>query len=193
MKELLGGMLNGMKDVLAAKVGEDSLEKILMHSGITNFSVLDSAEIPAKTLLEVLENLCRTLNIPLGETAEVYGEHWFRHYIPKITPYLGTDINNSRAFLLKLNEIHSSSPAGSEAPPLFHYSWKDEDTLMLSCVGFDDWKTLPYYLFKGMVSGVAKFYDEDLRIFTGPSNIFIIIFPECEIKKRKARQAGRSN
>ncbi len=64
---------------------------------------------------------------------------------------------------------------------------------MLSCVGFDEWKTLPYYLFKGMVSGVAKFYDEDLRIFTGPSNIFIIIFPECEIKKRKARQAGRSN
>jgi Haem-NO-binding len=193
MKELLGGMLNGIKDVLAAKAGEDSLKKILMHSGITDFSVFDSPEIPPKTLLEVLENLCRTLNIPLGETAEVYGEHWFRHYIPKITPYLGTDINNSRSFILKLNDIHSLSPTDNNSLPFFQYNWMDLNMLMLSCVGFDEWDNLPYYLFKGMVSGVAKFYNEDLRIFTGPSNDFIIIFPDCEIKRKKARQEGSSN
>jgi hypothetical protein len=193
MKELLGGMLNGMKDVLAARAGENSLKKILMYSGITDFSVFDSPEIPVKTLLEVLENLCRTLNVPLGETAEAYGEHWFRHYIPKITPYLGADINNSRSFILKLNDIHSLSPTDSKTLPFFQYRWKDKDTLMLSCVGFDEWDNLPYYLFKGMVSGVAKFYNEDLLIFTGPSNNFIIIFPDCEIKRRKARQAGSSN
>ena len=157
-----------------------------MHSGITDFSVFDSPEIPAKTLLEVLENLCRTLNIPLGETAEVYGEHWFRHYIPKITPYLGADINNSKSFLLKLNEIHSLSPTGSKTLPFFHYNWKDENTLMLSCVGFDEWENLPYYLFKGMVSGVAKFYNEDLRIFTGPSNDLHHNFPGMRNQKKES-------
>ena len=193
MKELLGGMLNGMKDVLSARAGGKSLEKILLYSGITEISSVDSPETAPKSVLCVLENLCRTLNIPLEETAEVYGEHWFKHYIPKITPYLGTDVNDSRSFLLKLNEIHSSISAPDGENSFFCYDWKDRDTLIMSFTGLDEWESLPAYLFKGMISGVAKFYGEDVRLFTGPSNTFIIIFSGAEAKRRKIRQAGSSN
>ena len=193
MKELLGGMLNGMKDVLAARAGEESMEKILLYSGIADISSADSPEASPKTVLGVLENLCGTLNIPLGETAEIYGEHWFKHYIPKITPYLGTDVKDSRSFLLKLNEIHSSISAPDGESPFFCYDWRDRDTLIMSFDGLDEWERLPACLFKGMISGVAKFYGEDVRLFTGPSNTFIIIFPETDIKRRKILQAGSSN
>ncbi len=193
MKELLGGMLNGMKDVLAARAGEGSMEKILLYSGIAEISSASSSETAPKAILCMLENLCRTLNIPLEETAEVYGERWFKHYIPKITPYLGTDINDSRSFLLKLNEIHSSMSAPDGGSPFFCYDWKDRDTLIMSFSGLEEWESLPAYLFKGMISGVAKFYGEDVRLFTGPSNTFIIIFPESEIRRRKIRRAGSSN
>ena len=193
MKELLGGMLNGMKDVLAARAGEKSLKNILLYSGITEISSVDSPEAAPKSVLGMLEKLCRRLNIPLEETAEVYGEHWFKHYIPKITPYLGTDVNDSRSFLLKLNEIHSSVSTQDSTNQFFCYDWKDRDTLIMSFSGLDEWDNLPAYLFKGMISGVAKFYGEDVRLFTGPSNTFIIIFPDAEIRRRKILRAGSSN
>ncbi len=193
MKELLGGMLNGMKDVLAERAGEGSLEKILLYCGITEISSVNSPESAPKAVLCMLENLCRTLNVPLEETAEVYGEHWFKHYIPKITPYLGTDVNDSKSFLLKLNEIHSSMSAPDGDSPFFCYDWKDRDTLIMSFNGLDEWEDLPAYLFKGMISGVAKFYGEDVRLFTGPSNTFIIIFQGAEVRKRKIQRAGSLN
>ncbi len=193
MKLLMCEMLNGMKEIAVEKAGKESLEKILQETG-ANYSIFQCPEeASTKTILVLLERICNKIHMNLYDTAEVFGEYWIQCRLSGMLSLKGIRINNSKSLLTRLNELYFAMATSNKDHPVFGYEWKGKDTLMLSCVGTDERQNLSYYFFKGMVNGVAKFYKENLQIFIGPLNNIVIIFPNARIKRRKARQAGRSN
>jgi hypothetical protein len=109
------------------------------------------------------------------QVADAFGEFWVMDYSQKLYKNYYTSSKNAKEFLLNMDELHKTitKNMANAHPPMFEYEWLDNNTLIMkykSSRGLID-------IMVGLIKGVAKYYNEDLKITKLGSDKVKIIFP----------------
>jgi hypothetical protein len=165
--------------MVVEKLGASAWRRALEASGIEPFE----GKLPhpddighEEAVLSIINSLCRMLGVRITDVAEAFGEYWVCTHAPRLYKNFGILASNSREFLEGLNQIHSVALKSLEGKwsPRFHFSWKDENTLVLAYSL--RWDLMPFFI--GLVKGVGRYYGEDLSVNMWSPNQMLIQFPD---------------
>ena len=161
------------------KYGTGAWEKVLEMSGLPKDTCIVPTENAHDEIIgEVLNNLCRVLDISIMQASEAFGEYWVGNYAPKMYSNFHILAPTARDFLMKLNDIHAKvvktmKETGESCVPRFKCKW-DGESLLLT---FDSKKGLTPFLV-GLIKGVGKYYDEEVVVSMWSDNTMLIKFPQ---------------
>lgn len=171
-----GVIVKCLADLVTEKFGKEKWEEILEQSGLEGTTVFLATEnVVDATVLKILNSTCNVLGINLQEAADAFGEYWVCNFAPKIYSMYYKGVNSAKDFLTKMDKVHEISTQNipDAKPPRFGYQWKDDRTLIMtynSKRGFID-------IMIGLIKGVGKYYNENLKITKlGPDRVEVI-FP----------------
>lgn len=160
---MTGVILIALREIIKKKYNKNTWEKILKAAGVKNrFLITPFTSIENSLAERIIHSASSRLGMTLEELGDVFGDYWINVYSQKHFADHYKNIKNAREFLLKLNHIHKRATKnihGAE-PPLFEFTWKDKNTLIIKYVSkknLADW--IP-----GLIKAVGKFYNEDLKI-----------------------------
>jgi hypothetical protein len=143
--------------------GKDKWETALEKAGVNKDTIfLPTSDIDDGTVLKVIGSLCDVLNISLVQAADAFGDYWVNVFAPKIyVPYY-QNVKSAKEFLLNMDKVHvhSTETLPDSRPPRFDYEWKDDKTLIM---GYKSHRGL-IDIMVGLVRGVGKYYNEDLKV-----------------------------
>lgn len=171
-----GVIVNCLQEVVTRKFGKDKWEAALDQAGVArNASFLATQDIDDATVLKVVGAVCAVLNISLAQAADAFGEHWVCSYAPKIYKAYFVGAKTAKDFLMKMDEIHRMTTQNipNAHPPRFDYRWENEKTLVMT---YKSQRGLMEFM-RGLVRGVGKYFNEDLRISKASNNSLRVVFP----------------
>lgn len=164
------------KELIQKKFGQDAWTKILKNAGIEKEPViLPITDIDDKTILDILKSAESVLNLTPTQLADAFGEFWVMEYSQKLYKHYYTASKNAKDFLLKMDNLHESmtKKMSNAKPPRFEYEWSDNQSLIMkykSERGLID-------ILVGLIKGVAKYYNENLKISKLGKDKVKIVFP----------------
>ncbi|MBN2381608.1 heme NO-binding domain-containing protein [bacterium] len=171
-----GVILSCLSSLVKEQFGNDKWLMILKDAGMEKKSVFLSHEsIDDAKVVDILNSLCKILNVSLQQAADVFGDYWVNTFAPAVYPLHYRGVNSAREFLLKMDEVHEITTRSipGATPPHFDYEWKNDQTLIMtyhSIRGLID-------IFVGLIRGVGKHFNEDLAIRVLDKKRVEIVFP----------------
>ncbi len=184
-----------LREMVVEKLGNSAWKRALEMSGMDP----SKGELPSQydvahqeAVLSIIKSLCRMLGVRAGDVAEAFGEYWVSTHAPRLYSNFGILASSAKEFLEGLNEIHSEALKKLEGKwtPRFHFSWKDENTLVLAYSL--RWDLMPFFI--GLVKGVGRYYGEDLSVNIWSPNQMLIQFPETrESLEQEYASSGRAS
>lgn len=160
MKGVIAGCLG---DLVKEKFGKEKWEAVLEDAGLSKVThFLATQDIDDAAVLKLIQSACKVLNMSMEQAADAFGDYWMNQYAPKIYKAYYRRANSAREMLLNMNDVHKEVTSSMENahPPRFEYEWKDDRTLIMtyhSKRGLID-------LLVGLVKGVGKYYQENLKV-----------------------------
>lgn len=158
-----GTIVKCLEELVVTQFGKDKWGKSLEEAGIKNSKIfLPFEDVEDSVVMKLITAVCRHLNISLSQAADAFGDYWVNVYSQKLYPQYYQKHKTAKDFLLDMDAVHvAMTKTIKEArPPRFDYEWKDENTLIMnykSHRGLIDFTV-------GLVKGVGKFYNENLRV-----------------------------
>ena len=125
--------------------------------------------------MTVIKTACESLGLTIVELADVYGDYWINVFAPKVySPYYNVD--SAREFLLNVDFIHTSitKRIPNAQPPRFNYEWLSHDTLIMT---YHSKRGLIDFMV-GLIKGVGKYFNEDLKVTKLSNTKVKIVFPK---------------
>jgi hypothetical protein len=171
-----GTIVRCLEELVVKQFGKDKWEKSLEEAGIKNPRMfLPFEDVEDSVVLKLITTVCKNLNISLSQAADAFGDYWVNVYSQKLYPQYYAIHKTARDFLLGMDAVHvaMTRTIKDAKPPRFEYEWKNEDTLIMhykSHRGLTDFAV-------GLIKGVGKFYNEELRITTFGTDKIEIVFP----------------
>ena len=184
-----------LREMVVEKLGASAWSRALEASGIDPLEgALPHPDDAAheEAVLSIINSLCRMLGVRITDVAEAFGEYWVSTHAPRLYRNFGILASNAREFLEGLNEIHTKALKNLDGKwtPRFHFSWKDENTLVLAYSL--RWDLMPFFI--GLVRGVGRYYGEDLSVNMWSPNQMLIQFPETrETLELEYASSGRAS
>lgn len=152
-----------LSSLVKEKFGEDKWEQIMTQSGLNpKMHVLSTQDIDDTTVLNVVGNLCKVLNITLPQAADAFGDYWVNEYAPKIYASFMRRATNAKEMLLAMDNVHETvtKSVPNARPPRFDYIWENDNTLVMV---YKSHRGLIDFLV-GLVKGVGRYYNENLQV-----------------------------
>ncbi len=151
-----------LKEMVINKFGEEAWEKSLENAGLSGYVIFVPMEdVPDEDVLKLVNSVCKVLNIPLTQLADAFGDYWVNKYGKEVYSmyYKG---NSAKEFLLNMDDVHQmvTRRIPNAHPPRFDYEWKDDNTLIMT---YKSKRKLIDFVV-GLVKGVGKYYQENLRV-----------------------------
>jgi hypothetical protein len=159
-----------LTELIKKKFGKEKLDEILAASGLSDsksymrhFNGFDFSD---EKFIELVKNLCTTLNLTQEQAAEAFGQYWVCNYAFRLYPKYYKDVKNVEDFLMKLDTIHmdvtANSPKNVEAahPPRFDITRVDEKTLHIHYKSKR--RMIDFYI--GLVKGVGHYFNTPIEI-----------------------------
>jgi len=156
-----GTIVNCLERLVADRFGKEVWLKVLDNAGVSRQAIfLALADVPDEIVLNLVNGVCKELNIGMKEAADAFGDYWVNEYASKMYANFFRGVSNAKEFLLKMDKIHTTvtKTLSNASPPKFSYRWADEKTLLMR---YDSERNLIHF-FQGLVKGVGKYYGEDL-------------------------------
>ncbi len=157
-----GVIADCLKNLVVNKFGQDKWAKSLEIAGLSkNATFLAGQDIPDETVLQLVDSVCKVLNITMLQAADAFGDYWVNDYAANIyKPFYKA--TTAKEFLLNMDEVHVNITKNipNAHPPRFTYKWENDKTLVMhykSSRGLIDFMV-------GLAKGVAKYYKENLKI-----------------------------
>jgi hypothetical protein len=121
-----------------------------------------SQDVEDSTAIMIIGSACAVLNITLEQAADAFGDYWVNSFAPNFYMAFYSGVENSKDFLLKMDKIHKTVTQNipGAKPPRFDYDWKDKKTLVMT---YKSHRGLIDFLV-GLIKGVGKYFDEDLKV-----------------------------
>ncbi|MCP4214794.1 MAG: hypothetical protein GY765_09055 [bacterium] len=165
-----------LAELIKEKFGKGKWEDALEMAGLkrTSFFML-SANIDDATVMKVVNCVCRVLKITLAQAADAFGDYWVNDYAPRIYKAYYRGKNSAKEFLMDMDNVHITVTKKVEgsAPPRFEYELQEDNVLVMtykSSRGLIDF-------FVGLVKGVGRYFNEDLKVRKIDSTKVKITFP----------------
>ena len=158
-----GTIVRCLEELVSTQFGEDKWKKSLDDAGIKNSRIfLPFEDVEDSVVMQLITAVCKNLNISPSQAADAFGDYWVNVYSQKLYPQYYKKHKAARDFLLDMDAVHvtMTKTMKDAKPPRFSYEWKNENTLIMhykSHRGLIDFAV-------GLVKGVGKFYNEDLRV-----------------------------
>ncbi len=171
-----GTIAKCLGEMVTHRFGKDKWEDALEKAGLNKSSrFLATQNIDDDVVLKVVGAVCGVLNISLVQAADEFGDYWSTVYAPKIYGVFYGSAKSARAFLLKMDSVHTAmTRAMPDAhPPRFEYEWEDDNTLIMK---YESPRGLIDFVV-GLAKGVGKYYKEDLNVVKLGSDRVKIVFP----------------
>lgn len=171
-----GVIVLALKEMVIERFGMDKWKKALVKAGIKKEPlILPISNVGDQIFLSVVNSLCGVLGISFIQVADAFGDYWVSVYSQKIYRVYYENVKTAREFLLKMDSVHVASTKSIPGanPPRFEYEWKDEKTLIMK---YKSRRSL-IDLMVGLIKGVGKFYNEDLKVTKLGSDKVEIAFP----------------
>lgn len=166
-----------LRDMVVEKFGAESWNNVIEKSGMNKHDmILVMDDLPDAKVMEVIGNTCKELKITLEQAADAFGEYWAVTYAPRIYKSFYMGAKNSKDFLKRLDSIHdiTTKTMSNAAPPRFFYEDKEGGSLVMT---YQSKRNL-MPIFQGLIKGVGKYFNEDLKINLVAPDKVEIIFPK---------------
>lgn len=171
-----GVIVKCLADLVTERFGKEKWEEILEKSGLKSTTVFLATEnVDDAMVLKILNSTCNVLGINLQQASDAFGEYLVCNFAPKIYSVYYKGANSAKDFLVKMDKVHEITTQNipDAKPPRFGYQWKDDKTLIMT---YNSKRGLIDIMI-GLIKGVGKYYNENLRITKlGPDRVEII-FP----------------
>ena len=172
-----GVIVTCLESLIKEQFGQHSWEDILEEAGLERHTLFNmTSNIDDEAVLEIVNATCKVLNITLPQAADAFGDYWVNVYAPKVYSMYYRKAHSAKEMLLHMDKLHETvtSSIPDAHPPRFDYEWQDEHTLIMhykSHRGLLDF-------FIGLVKGVGKYYNEELRVPQKSETAVEIVFLE---------------
>lgn len=171
-----GTIVVALGEMIQKNFGKDKWREILKSVEMRpTIPVLATEDIPDETVLNIIKQTCRIMNISIEQAADAFGEYWVNEYAPRVYKVYYLDCKNARDFITKMDDIHVAATKNipGAKPPRFNFKWEDDHTLIMtyrSHRGLID-------IMIGLIKGVAKYYKENLQVHKISDDKLRIVFP----------------
>ena len=156
--------------------GQDKWEAALEKAGVNKSTIfLPTSNVDDGAVLKVIESVCNVLDISLVQAADAFGDYWVNVFAPKIYSPFYAGAKSAKEFLLNMDKVHvyTTETLKDCCPPRFSYNWKDDKTLIM---GYKSHRGL-IDIMVGLIKGVGKYYNEDLKVTKLGDDKVEIVFP----------------
>ncbi len=171
-----GVIVLALKEMVVKNFGEDKWKETLAKAGIDKEPrVLATSDIDDRTVLNVVNSLCKVLNISLVQAADAFGDYWVNVYSQRIYKAYYVGVKTAKDFLLKMDSVHAQTTRNmpNAHPPRFEYEWEGEKTLIMK---YKSQRGLIDFMV-GLIKGVGKHFNEDLKVTKLGSDKVKVVFP----------------
>ncbi len=158
-----GTVIVCLREWVTERADEATWVRCLDRAGFDPFAIITpGSDVDDGDASRLVGAACSTLGLPLAEVADAFGEHWVRHYSPRLYQKLYERHGSAREFLLDLNRMHASltKAISGARPPRFRFEWPDERTLVMHYESHRDLIEIA----AGMVRAVGRLYNEELGV-----------------------------
>ncbi|MCD6238438.1 MAG: heme NO-binding domain-containing protein [Thermotogae bacterium] len=156
--------------------GEDKWKNALVKAKIDKEPrILATSDIDDQIVLKIVNSVREVLNISLVQAADAFGDYWVNVYSQKMyRPYF-IGVKTAKEFLLKMDSVHAKTTRNmpNAYPPRFEYKWEGEKTLIMK---YKSQRGLIDFMV-GMIKGVGKHYNEELKVTKLGGDKVRVIFP----------------
>ena len=162
--------------LVTEKFGKDKWQESLAKAGMDRDAIfLATSNVDAQLTMKAIASVCEVLGVTPVQAADAFGDYWVNVFASKIYAVHFRGVTSARDFLLKMNEIHRVTTATipDARPPRFAYDWTDPNTLVMT---YESQRGLIDILV-GLIKGVGRRFDEDLRVSKVGTNRVQVVFP----------------
>jgi len=164
-----------LKDMVKDNHGKNKWINILKNVGIDKEPIiLPTTDLDDQLIIDVIKSTCKELDISLKQAADAFGNYWVNTYSQKLYGVYYQINKTARDFILSMDKVHQDTTQSipDARPPQFDYEWDDDKTLIMKYIsdrGLID-------IMVGLIKGVGKFYNENLKVSKINNNRVKIIF-----------------
>jgi hypothetical protein len=158
-----GIVIDCLRNIVMETFGVAKWRDILQASGQDpeiQFGIDD--DLDDRIVLGMFGKTCEETGLSFEQACDIFGAYWVGTYIPRRYPEFYVGISSTKAFLLKLDDIHATVAARmtNARPPRHGYEWKNRTTLMMDYRSHRDLMRL----FVGAVHGAARHFKETVTV-----------------------------
>lgn len=171
-----GAIAQCLEDMVKNKFGKDIWEKSLENAGMSKSTFFMPVQnIDDEKVMKLINSVCNNLKISQAQAADAFGDYWVNVYAPKLYNSYFKNAKSAKEFILNMDGVHDSVTRNIKdaTPPRFEYEWKDNKTLLMK---YKSQRGLIVFLV-GLLKGVGKHYNENIRITQLGTNKVQILFP----------------
>jgi len=171
-----GIIVKCLAELVNEKFGHEKLVEAYNDAGVDAKKIfLVTEDVDDALVLKVVGAVCKVLNITLPQAADAFGDYWVNSFAPKIYSIYYKNVNSTKEFLLKMDEVHQKATKNlpNARPPRFSYKWENEKTLIM---GYRSHRNLIDFLV-GLARGVGKYYKENIKVTKLNEKEIKIVFP----------------
>lgn len=171
-----GVVLNCLGKLVSSQFGAAQWKQVLVGAGKSKFTkYLHGQDILDQEVLDVLESVCKVLDLTLEQAADAFGHYWATEFAPALYGGYYAKAATARDFLLQLDEIHRETTLNVQnaRPPRFDYEHVDDKTLIMT---YKSSRGL-IVIFEGLLRGLGAYYGETLELKRLGGNRVRIRFP----------------
>jgi len=158
-----GVIVQCLQELVSVKFGIDKWEKSLVDAGVpANSKFIVISDVPDDVVMNVVQSVCKNLNITLEQAATAFGDYWVNVYSQKLYSNMYKFKKNAKDFLLYMDEIHinMTKTMKNAHPPRFEYELIGDNTLIMK---YKSKRGLIDFLI-GLIKGVGTYYNEKLDV-----------------------------
>ncbi|MCX9013849.1 MAG: heme NO-binding domain-containing protein [Candidatus Methanoperedens sp.] len=171
-----GAIAQCLEDMVKNQFGKDKWETSLENAGMSKTAFFMPVQnIEDKNVMKLIDSVCKTVNISQAQAADAFGDYWVNVYAPKLYKAYFKNATSAKELILNMDGVHDSVTKNIKdaTPPRFEYEWKDDKTLIMK---YKSQRGLIVFLV-GLIKGVGKHYNENIRVTQLGTNKVQIIFP----------------
>ena len=171
-----GAIAQCLEDLVKTKFGKDKWEESLVNAGMNKSTFFMPVQnIEDKNVMELINSVCKTLNISQVQAADAFGDHWVNVYAPKLYSMYFKNASSAKELLLNMDHVHDrvTKNIKDATPPRFEYDWKNDKTLIMK---YNSQRGLIVFLV-GLIKGVGKHFNENLKVTQLGTDKVQVIFP----------------
>ena len=164
-----------LQELVVEQFGQDKWDAVISKVPDVPKIIVPIADIPDEKVLQLVGETCEVLGVSLQQAADAFGEYWVNVYSQKLYKRYYEKNKTARDFILYLDRIHEAMTENmpNAMPPRFEYEWKDDKTLLFNYSSHRD--LIDFAV--GLLKGVGKYYNTDLKIIKKSDKLLEITFP----------------